>query len=235
VVSHRRGQQGNPQYHRRSVTDDWIRALPRDKGQIYDSVVGGWESSLAMMSVALDDALSLRAGGEIVCAQQNVSVAAELFNRLSRSLVGFCESLALRGRYIRTVPLVEPLKTAFFRGTIGQTAATWNSILHHVAFGDRQRFVHKLKILSGTVEQLEREFDKAAKTISEASAPAQCWSALDHLHYDFTTCLREAEVVFKSFLRALPAEQLDSFAGEIQNPRHRKWMRLGLGFSRAPA
>jgi hypothetical protein len=221
-------------YLRRSVADDWVRALPREKNQIFETIVGMWESSFAMMSVALNDALSMRAGGELVCAQQHVFIAAALLNKLSRSLVGFCDSLSSRGRNIRVVPLVEPLKTRFFRGTTGQTAAAWNGILHHIAFGDRQRFVQKLKILSGTVEQLEREFDSAAKTVSEASAPAQCWTALDHLHYDFNTCLREAEVVFKSFLRALPEEQVDSFAGEIQNPRHRAWMRLGASLSKAP-
>ena len=226
-------QQAKSNDLRRSVADDWVRALPREKNQIFETIVGRWESSFAMTSVALNDALSLRAGGELVCAQEHVSVAAALLNRLSRSLVGFCESLAIRGRHIRVVPLVEPLRGRFFRGNTGQTAAAWNALVHHLAFGDRQRFVQKLKILSGTVEQLEQEFDKAAKAIAEASAPAQCWIALDHVHYDFNTCLRETEVVFKSFLRALPAEQLDSFAGEIQNPRYRAWMRLGLGFSKA--
>ena len=36
-----------------------------------------------MMSVALDDALSLRARGELVCARQQVSVAADLLGRLA--------------------------------------------------------------------------------------------------------------------------------------------------------
>lgn len=220
-------------YKRRSVTDDWIRSLPREKNQVFETVVGTWESSFAMMSVALNDAISMRSGGELVCAQQHVSVAAALLNRLSRSLVGFCEALAIRGRHIRVVPLVEPLRVRFFRGNTAQTAATWSALLHHLAFGDRQRFVQKLKILSGTVEQLEREFEKASKMISEKSAPGQYWTALDQLHYDFNTCLRETEVVFKSFLRALPAEQVDAFAGEIQTPPHRAWMQMGLGLSRA--
>jgi hypothetical protein len=214
-------------YIKRGVTDDWIRALPREKNQIFEGIVRRWESSFAMMSVALDDALSMRARGELVGARQHVSISAVLLNRLSISLVGLCDSLADRGRYIRQIPLVEPLNAAFFRGNTAQTAATWNGILHHVIFGDRQRFVHKLKILSSTVQQLEREFDKAARDAAESATPAKCWAVLDHLQYDFNTCLREAEVVFKSFLCALPTEQLAAFAGEIESPPPKR-MRLRL-------
>ncbi len=235
MVFSRRIWQPNPNYARRSVTDDWIRALPREKNQIFETIVGRWESSFAMMSVALNDALSMRAGGELVCAQQHVSIAAALLKRLSGSLVGFCESLANRGRFIREVPLVEPLNTDFFRGSTAQSAATWNGILHRFIFGDRQRFVYKLRILSTTVEQLEQEFERVAKSAAESQSAGNCWSCLDHLHYDFNTCLREAEVVFKSFLRALPTEQLTAFAGEIQNPPNRGRLRLRLRLSRASA
>lgn len=233
MVFTRRIPQPSSNYVRRSVTDDWIRALPREKNQIFEATVGRWESSFAMVSVALNDGISMRAGGELVCAREHVAIAAELLKRLSGALVNFCDSLAIRGRHIREVPLVEPLRTRFFRGSRAQSAATWNGILHHVAFGDRHRFVSKLRILSNTVDRLEREFEKTAKNIGESSAPAKNWMLLDHLHYDFTTCLREAEVVFKSFLRALPADQLAAFEGEIQNPVRRPRLRLRL--SRASA
>ena len=45
--------------------------------------------------------------------------------------------------------------------------------------------------------------------------PGDSWDKLECLHYDFTTCLREAEVVLKSFLRSLPGEQLQAFAAEL--------------------
>lgn len=186
-----------------------------------------------MTSVALNDALSMRAGGELVCAQQSVAIAAALLKELSESLVCFCETLANRGRNIREVPLVEPLRTSFFRGSRAQSAATWNGILHYLVFGERHRFVHKLRILSDTVEQVEHEFDKMAKSIALPNASTACWTVFDHLHYDFSTCLRETEVVLKSFLRALPAEQVSAFAGEIENPSKHPRLRLRWGFSRA--
>jgi hypothetical protein len=201
---------------RRSVLDDWIRALPKEKTQIFDSIVRRWESSFAMTSVALNEALSMRARGELVCAQQQVSISAVLLSRLSTSLVSFCAYLGNRGRYIRQIPNVEPLHAEFFRGNTAQTAATWNGILHVVIFGDRSRFLRKLRILSNTVEHLDHEFNDATRVIMESGQPGACWSLLDHLHYDYNTCLRETEVVLKSFLRALPSDQLATFAGEFE-------------------
>jgi hypothetical protein len=172
-----------------------------------------------MMSVALNDALSLRSSGELVCARQQVFISAALLARLSTSLVSFCESLTSRARYIREIPTVEPLNPEFFRGNIAQSAATWNEFLHYVVFGSRPRFVQKLRILSGTLDRLDREFSKAATDIAQAAHPSSSWVVLDHLHYDFNTCLRETEVVLKSFLRALPADQLATFVGEVETPR----------------
>ena len=171
-----------------------------------------------MISVSLDDALSQRARGELVCAGQQVSVAAGFLKRLSGSLVSFCEALASRGRYIGDVPKVKPLNGEFFRGGAGQSAAAWNAILHLVLFGDRARFVYKLELLAETFTRIEHDFANSAGEIA-ASGSGQAfarWAALDSLHYDFNTCLRETEVTFKSFLRALPMDQLSSFSGEFE-------------------
>jgi hypothetical protein len=205
---------------RREVPEDWLAALPRDKSQAFDSIVRQWECSYAMMSVALDDSLSLRLRGEIVCARQQVRITANLVARFSGSLIAACDSIAAAGRHVSDLPVVRPLKSEFFRGDTAQSAASWNGLLHHVLFGDRSRFFHKLRILSNTVEQLDREFNQAAADLSEgiADQPGQCWTALDSAHYDLNTCLREAEVVLKAFLRALPSEQLATFAAVITNP-----------------
>ncbi len=174
-----------------------------------------------MMSVALDGALSLRARGELVCARQQVSVAADLFGRLSSTLVGLCDTLSARGRHINRVPAVEPLNSEFFRGNTGQSAASWNGILHHLLFGDRSRFFHKLRILSDTLEQIEREFHEAAGDIAKGTSiePADCWTKLDYLHYDFSTCLRETEIVLKSFPPlACPPTNCPALATELDAP-----------------
>jgi hypothetical protein len=173
-----------------------------------------------MMSIALDDAFALRACGRLICARQQVCVSADLLRRFSTMLVAFCEVVAQRGRRIDKVPAVEPLRPEFFRGETGQSAASWNNILHHVLFVGRSRFLHKVRLLANTIEQIERQFAATADEISRgiSTHPGNSWKALDCLHYDFNTCLRETEIVLKSFLRALPAEQLEVFAAELETP-----------------
>ncbi|MGB8542946.1 MAG: hypothetical protein WCD49_15050 [Candidatus Acidiferrales bacterium] len=202
---------------RHSVTEDWIAALPRDKGHLYETTVRQWESSFAMMSVALDGALSLRARGELVCARQQVFVSADLLVRVADALITACEAVSARGRHLANLPLVEPLKTEFFRGEAAQNAAHWNELLHHVLFANRSRFFQKLRILSDTVGHVVREFDETAEDLGQGLSiqPADCWKSLDCLHYDFNTCLCESEIILKSFLRALPGEQVATFAAEL--------------------
>lgn len=226
-----------PSTERRRVTQEWFTALPREKGQVFDTVVRRWECTYAMMSVALDGALSLRARGELVCAREQVSVAADLFGRLSSTLVGLCGTLSSRGRHITRAPAVEPLNAEFFRGNTAQSAASWNGILHHLLFGNRSRFSHKLRILSDTLEQIDSEFHDAASDISRGTSiePADCWTKLDYLHYDFSTCLRETEIVLKSFLRALPADQLPALAAELDALPTVKRLRAKPRLSGAPA
>jgi hypothetical protein len=197
-------------------------------------LVHHWERAFAMASVSLDDALSMRTGGELVCAAQQVELSAVLLSRLSGSLISFCDSLIARARYIQQAPPVEPLSAEFFRGDTAQTAADWNALLHHIVFGERPRFINKLKILSNTIGRLDHEFQLAVKQISNAEPLGAPWLLLDSLHYDLNTCLRETEIVLKCFLRALPADQLAAFSLEALNPPARS-LRLRPRFSRVPA
>ena len=212
---------------RRNVSDDWVAPLPREKSQLFDARVRHWESGYAMMSVALDDSLSLRMRGELICAQRHVSISSDLLLRLSSELEGACTALGECGRNLENLPAVEPLKSGFFRGDMAQSAASWNNILHHVLMGERQRFFHKIRILSVTLDQLTADFCATAAEIVEGTSidPDASWKSLDFLHYDFNTCLREIEVVLKCFLRALPSEQLAAFSKQLETTSPRKRLR----------
>ncbi len=208
-----------PSSAKRTVTDDWIAALPREKAQLFDVVVRRWESFYAMMSVALDDGLSFRARGELVCARQQVIVAADLFTRLAGVLIGSCDAAAARSRQMEIQPLVKPLVVEFFRGDTGRSAATRNQLLHNILINRRLRFAQKTRILSETMLLLTGEFNLAIEEIADAVtiAPVASWSNLELIHHDFTTCLRETEIVLKCFLRALPAEQVEAFQSELDS------------------
>lgn len=231
---HKRKRGSSPA--RRDVPEDWLAVLPKEQSQTFDSIVRQWECSYAMMSVALDDALSLRARGELVCARQQVQITRDLMDRFVDSLNAACKSIAEAGKHVSDLPVVEPLRTGFFRGDTAQSAASWNELLHHVLFGVRARFFHKLRILSATIEQLGREFDEAAADLAGGVAhqPGAQWTTLDFVHYDLNTCLREAEVVLKAFLHTLPPEQLSPFAMEMSKAPGRRKLDQGR-LSRASA
>jgi hypothetical protein len=222
---------------RRSVSGDWIASLPREKFQLFESVVRRWECAYAMMSIALDEALSLRSRGELVCAAQQMEVASELLSRLGATLIGACDAMASSGRHFIHLPPVHPLDSEFFRGGTARSAASWNGLLHKVLFTDRSRFYQKLRILSETLERLVREFSETTRGITETTSleSGSLWQAADFLHYDISTCLAEAEVVLKSFLRGLPGEHLDAFSTRLDTPAARSRFRIRPRLSRASA
>lgn len=202
----------------RNVSDDWIAWLPPEKARVFDAVVRRWDSGYAMMSVALDESFSRRARGSLVCARQQVAVASDLMGRLADTLIAACQALSSRGRHLNNLPAVEPLQSKFYRGETARSAASWSGLLHRVLPGARSRFFHKLRALSETIEHIDREFQRLAGELADGTSvePDRAWSLLDSLHYDLNTCLREANVILKSFLRVLPLEQLPAFAAELE-------------------
>jgi hypothetical protein len=170
-----------------------------------------------MASVSLNEALSLRSRGELVRARQQVTISAELLTRIAVALIDACQSISAYGRGIQDIPQVFPLNTEYFKGQTAQSAASWNELLHHVLFADRSRFFQKLRILSETLEKLVAEFHAEALELSDALSihPNDSWEVLASHHYDFNTCMRETEIVLKSFLRTLPSDQISAFSSEL--------------------
>jgi hypothetical protein len=216
---------------------DWTAALPREKNQLYNIVVRRWELPYAMMSVALDDALSMRARGELVCARQQVSITSELLGRFAASLVSAYNIFEEKAHSVSQLPAVEPLRQEFFRGVTGRKAACWSELVHLVLFGNRARFIQKIKILSDTLSDLDREFKKTSEDLSQGHSDQSgaFWTTLECVHYDMTTCLRESEVLLKSFLRVLSADQTMALAGEFASPRPSKGLGLRPSLSGASA
>jgi hypothetical protein len=209
-----------PSPARRTAIDDWIRALPLEKNELFQKIVRDWECSYAMMSVSLDEALARRARGELVCAQQQVGITSDLVLRLNGVLLVGCAAMAKCGKSVGDLPIVQPLHTDFFRGDTAQSAASWNSLLHNVLLGHRSRFFHKLRILATTIERLGQEFEQTAGDITASTCvdPGVCWKHLDSLHFDLNTCLRESEIILKSFLRSLPGSEISAFEAEMSRP-----------------
>jgi hypothetical protein len=203
----------------RSVSEDWRARLPEEKNRVFDANVQRWESAYAMLSISLNEAFSMRSQGDLVRARQQAAVCMDLVQRLAHPILGTLSLVHTCGSRIRGVSLVRPLKPEFFRGETAQRAASWHALRHGVLLSQRSRFFHKLRTLAETFEWLVIEFEVAAREIAEGTStePGVCWSALDTLHYDMNTCLRESVVILKSFLRALPAGELPAFRQRLES------------------
>lgn len=202
---------------RSSVHEDWIAWLPSEKRCVYEKLARQWEEAYAMLSVSLNDALSLREQGRLVQARENIRVAAGLVSRLAEPLLLAHQILETRGRHLATSPSVAPLSPTNFRTEVARHTASWDQLLHRILFASRSRYSHKLRALGLTVATLAEEFCVTAEDLASGlqTCPEECWLALDSLHYDLNTCLRETMVLLKSFLRGLPDAALDSVWNEL--------------------
>jgi hypothetical protein len=195
------------------VKDDWRAWLPEHKDQVFRLYVRQVEIPYNMFSVSLDEALELRQDGRFAKAGQAACVTPELCSRFAHPLVALLWALGEHSKHHGTVPNVVPLDPENFRSSRGQRAARINSVLCRFLLSERSQFLNKISTLGEMVADLTRDFCAAASEIAVDAGfvPESLWQAADAAHYDLNTCLREAIVLLKSFLRALPDAELDSF------------------------
>jgi len=200
------------------VRADWQAWLPAEKDRLFGAAVGELETCYAMLSVALDEALGLRSRGHLNCAREEAGVSAELFHRLAMRLLTALRAVEEHGRHFGTLPSIAPLDPQFFRGGTAQRIARRNHLFSKILLSTRSAFFHKLRDLADIIEELDGEFHEASEEITAGSSvqPVADWQVLEVRHYDLNTCLRETTVLLKSFLCALPNEQVQRFGQKLQ-------------------
>jgi hypothetical protein len=201
-----------------SVKDDWRAWLPEHKAEIFRLYVRQLEIQYNMFSISLDEALQLRRGGRFAKAGQAVCVTPELCSRFAHPLVALLWALGEHSKHHGTVPNAVPLDPANFRSPRGQRSARVSSMLCRFLLTERLQFLNKISTLGEMVVDLTRDFCSAAVeiTANAASVAESSWQSVDAAHYDLNTCLREAIVLLKSFLRALPDTELDPFKAAVK-------------------
>lgn len=199
------------------VRQDWRAWLPEAKAQVFDIQVHRLESSYVMWSVSLDEAIALRHRGLPNKSVQAVSITSDLCKLLTQTLAGLLRALSEHAKHYGTIPNTAPLDPANFHGQRGQHSAWMSSLLNRVLFSHRLQFLHKVSTLQEMVEDLGKDFRRAAEDLAEGTSlhPEKIWDDVDADHYDLNTCLREAIVLFKSFMIALPEDQLGAFQTTI--------------------
>jgi hypothetical protein len=202
----------------KSVKDDWRAWLPESKAVVFNQQVHQLESSYVMLSVSLDEAIELKQMGQPCKSLQALGITSGLCGLLTQMLAGLLRALSEHAKHYGTIPNAAPLNPANFQGQRGQRSARMSSLLNHVLLSQRIQFLHKVGTLQEMVEDLGKDFRHAADDLAEgiSSNPRKMWAEVDTNHYDLNTCLRETIVVLKSFLIALPENQLSAFQNTVR-------------------
>jgi len=196
-----------------SVSQDWRSPLSTQKSRTYLDTLRGLETSYAMFSVNLDEALGLRRNGRFGKAHQALSVTPALCKRLADPLMLLLRAMLVHAKHFRVIPNLSPLDPDNFQQAKSRRAASFNGICSRIFLSQRSQFLHKISTLLELVENLSESFSHAAEELNNPSIirPEREWDLLDGSHYDLNTCLRESIVLLKCFLLALPEEQLLDF------------------------
>ena len=210
-----------------SVQQDWRAILPDDKASLFIVHTGELENAYMMFSVSLNEAIALRQRGESNRACQEIGVVGELCSRLVVRINAVLHAMRQHSRRFGVVPNQAPLQAATFHTPRGQRGARHSNMINQVLLSERSQFLNKLNSLEEIVDELADEFVEFTKELATGAClePLRLWKTLDLDHFDLNTCLRETDVLFKSFLFVLPAGQLDSFDFTVR----------GLARARRPA
>ena len=201
----------------RSVHEDWFAWIPNEMDQLFDATRNELESSDCILSITLDEALSLCKGGQFEPAKERANVVAGLFDRLAVRVGHVIRTIKDHGTHFGTLPNVKPLSPSNFRGATAQRVSLMNNLLARVLFRERTRFFHKLYSLDEIIAESQKEVHTIVNGISEGAAqfPDRAWHQLEVLGYDLNTCMGETTVILKSFFCALPPEELDAFQEKL--------------------
>ena len=201
----------------RTVREDWFAWIPNEMDQLFDATRQELESSNVILSITLDEALSLCKGGQFNFARDRVTVIASLFDRLAGRVGHVIGAIKDHGSHFGTLPNVSPLSPSNFRGATAQRVSFMNSLLAKVVFRERTRFFHKLYSLGEIVDDAQKEAGAILAAISQGSSqvPDQAFQLLEVLGYDLNTCMGETTIILKSFFCALPPEELETFRAKL--------------------
>jgi hypothetical protein len=219
-----------PLTHSGSVSQDWRMPLSVEKSGIYIQTLNRLETSYSMFSVNLDEALGLRRSGQVLKANQVLCISPSLCQKFSALLVGLLRAMLTHSRHFGISPNMAPLNPENFQNAKCQRVARLNGILNKVLLTRKSQFLQKASALIDLVEDLGDNYVGAAGEAGDEHSyhPDESWEALDPVHYDLNTSLREAVVLLKSFLHAIPVSQLLDFQSALDKSQMRSPSRVSL-------
>jgi hypothetical protein len=188
--------------------------------QLFSSTRTDMESCNDILSISLDDAISLCKRGDLESARDRVIVISGLFDRLAKRISHVNQAIRQHASHFGIVPNVKPLYPSNFRGASAQKVAMMDNVLAKVLFRERTRFFHKLDSLGEIIGSVQIEARVTLAEISVGLSPLanRAWDLLEVLGYDLNTCMGETTILLKSFFCALPADEVDAFREKLDYP-----------------
>ena len=83
----------------RTVREDWSAWIPNEMDELFDATRNELESSNVILSIALDEALSLCKGGQYDSAREGGIIFVGLFDRLATRLCHVIRTIKDHGLY----------------------------------------------------------------------------------------------------------------------------------------
>ncbi|MGH9774812.1 MAG: hypothetical protein ACRD50_07675 [Candidatus Acidiferrales bacterium] len=217
---------------RRSILQEWFGLLPDPKNALFEELRRDWDALRWMSAAALDESLQLCHAGNFACARSQAYNSAELLGRLAASKVAACHALRNQGRQFGDLPDVNPLNPDDYITGHAHNSALMSQILYRAVFTRRSRLFYKLDTLSSLIEDLSGEYNQVAAEmqLNSMGGPEASLALLALLEHDINSCFAESQVVFKSFLWALPPDQIPALRRNLDPA----WLTMHRKFAAKP-
>jgi hypothetical protein len=170
----------------------------------------------------LDEAIGLHQSGSLTKSFDLALLVSGLCQRLTGTLISTLRSLEEHSKHHRTIPSVKPLDPAEFRSRYGQRSALASFLWNRALCSKHAQFLSKLRALTALVVHLGENICAAAQELASDGAAldsASLWSTISTQYFDLNTCLREALISLKCFLRVVPDDEMPYFEKTMSSHR----------------
>lgn len=201
-----------------SVSQDWRKPLSAEKSRAYANTMRALETAYTIFSINLDEAFGFQRCGRMALAHEVLRVGPGLCRRLALPMHSLLCAMLDHAKHFGTTPNLLPLNPDNFQYARSQRVARFSDLFSKVLLTKKSQFLNKISALTDLVNELDLSFEDTIERLCEEESlyPERDWELLDSVHYDLNTCLRETEVLFKSFLHALPEPQIEDFEADLR-------------------
>jgi hypothetical protein len=201
-----------------SVAVDWLGALPETHLALFKANSEELEASLGMLGVSLNEAVTLYRDGSLTLSFEDAILVSGLCRRFCHGLDNVLRSVEGHSQAYGTNPSVASLKPADYCSEYGFQSALASSMWNLAICSRPRRFLNKVRAIGAMVNHIGGDVFASAELLGSHGANIATephWQTMIEGYWDLNTCLKEASVSLKCFLRVLPGDQLSEFRDNI--------------------